>query len=77
VGAAADGHQQATVTEAGEEAVSSLRVLGGLCVAGLDPEEGPIKTRLGFLAEELAVQIDADLEAPVAGHHLNRGRAAE
>ena len=77
MGAAADGHQRAAVPEAGEEPVSSLRVFGGLCVAGLDPEEGPVKTRLGLLPEELAVQIDADLEARVAGHYLNRGRAAE
>src|SRR5207247_6381305 len=63
--------------ESGEEPVSSLRVLGGLCVAGLDPEERPVKTRLRFLPEELAIEIDADLEAPVAGHHLNRARAAE
>src|SRR5207244_9932980 len=67
VGAAADGQQGATATEAVEEPVSSLRVLGGLCVAGLNPEERPVKTRLGLPSEELAVQIDADLEAPVAG----------
>src|SRR5207253_1460140 len=56
---------------------SSLRVLGGGRDAGLDPEERPVKTRVGLRAEELAVQIDADLEARVAGHDLNRGRAAD
>jgi hypothetical protein len=54
-----------------------LNEIRGRCDAGLDPQEGPFETRVALRAEELAVQIDADLEARIGGHHLNRGRAAE
>ena len=60
-----------------EEPVASLRILGGRRVAGLNPEERPVETRVGLRPEELAVEVDADLEARVTGHDLNSGRATD
>ena len=77
VRAAADGEHVAAVTQAGEQPVTALRVLLGPCVRRTGSTERLTQTRVGLGAEQLAVEIDADLEARVGGHDLNRGRAAE
>ena len=77
VHAAADGDHVAAAAQAGEQAVTALRVL--LCpgVVGLHPQQRLMQTRVGLGAEQLAVEVDADLEARVGGHDLHRGRAAQ
>src|SRR5581483_10953963 len=77
VRAAAQRQQRAAGADAAEEPVPPLRVLGGLRVSRLDPEERPVETGPRLLAEELAVQVDADLEARIVRHDLYGSRAAE
>ena len=52
-------------------------VLRGLRDVGLNPEERPVEAHVGLAAKELAVEVDADLEPRVVGHHLNSGRATQ
>jgi hypothetical protein len=42
--------------------VSAVRVFGVRFRAGLDPEERPVEASVALCAEELAVEIDADLK---------------
>jgi hypothetical protein len=75
--APSDREEHGAVALAREEAVPPLRVLPGLRHVGADPEEGPVQVRIRLGSEELAVEVDADLEARVAGHGLDGGRAAD
>jgi hypothetical protein len=75
--ALSDREERGAVTLAREEAVPPLRVLPGLRHVGADPEEGPVEVRVRLGSEELAVEVDADLEARVAGHGLDSRRAAD
>ena len=77
VHALADRQQRPAATLASEEPIARVRVLRGLRDVGLNPEERPLEARVRLVAEELAVEVDADLEPRVAGHHLNGGRAAQ
>ncbi len=75
--ALADSQERPVATLASEEPVPPACVLRSLRRAGLNPEEGPVEAPIGLRPEELAVEVDTDLETRVAGHDLNSGRAAD
>ncbi len=56
----------------------ALSVYSGVCVTSdWIQRNGRSSRASGSLAEELAVEVDADPEPRVVGHHLNGGRAAQ